>query len=620
MGADALWLAEAALEQVPLLGDADFRAAMLGDLARALAGALPADPDRVACTYRALLAQAAAFENRHARIALLERIGDAIVSAALPRPVRGDVLEEALAEASRLVERHNRIEQSRVFLEAMARLRWGEDVPERLHELVEQARQLGDELVRVRTVARIASALAKAMDADRALLALDTMPVCALRAKGFALVVEALGCSGDLERAGTMIDRALAEARGASESPDQATALATLIEVLMKTGLETPSGDAVFGAFDGIEGLRDPALRSDALFAVIEAARGAELDPASLQRIIGRAIHVADSLGGTPFHPRLLEALAVTLGAAGDAALAEAMTLRLIDVSPKGSRPIPVAAVVDALVAASVTDERLAGYALAVIDHALSRDDSETIAGVVVPLGNLFASPALPYEYRVRVLERALTAVRSIEGADARIASATSIVNALSFAGAIERSDAFFAGLVTGADARLGRRAHAERAVALARLHRTAEALGELMEASLLADRTSTADALELARTAARCGFVADALAELARVDGEKQGEAHALLADVFAEAAWLDPHLRALALESLVKTAPDRAKQAVACLLAQIRILEGLGDAKAIATEAFLALDAEGDPMTAGIFRQQLVSALVARLQRLGS
>jgi hypothetical protein len=181
--------------------------------------------------------------------------------------------------------------------------------------------------------------------------------------------------------------------------------------------------------------------------------------------------------------------------------------------------------------------------------------------------------------------------------------------------GADERGDALFAGLTAGVGPRRAREARLTRAVTLVRLGRTADARAEIAAAAAVTAPTFH-DVEELAMTMARCGFLADMLAELARLDPARQGEARAQLADRLVEATYLDPHLREVGLCSLLEGTEGPVHYTIACLLDQVRVLEGPGDVEEILTRAFARTAALEDRRTASIFDRQLIDALIERIR----
>jgi hypothetical protein len=114
----------------------------------------------------------------------------------------------------------------------------------------------------------------------------------------------------------------------------------------------------------------------------------------------------------------------------------------------------------------------------------------------------------------------------------------------------------------------------------------------------------------------ARCGFLSDMLGELMRVDAARQGEARAQLADVLVEANYLDPYLREIGLSSLLTGTTGSVRETIACLLDQVRVLEGLGNAEEILARAFAHNASLDDQRSAGIFGRQLVDALIERIR----
>jgi hypothetical protein len=106
---------------------------------------------------------------------------------------------------------------------------------------------------------------------------------------------------------------------------------------------------------------------------------------------------------------------------------------------------------------------------------------------------------------------------------------------------------------------------------------------------------------------------------DLERLDPERQSQARAQLADAFTESTWLDPKIRVLALKELEKGADERVAQTISCLLGQIRLHEGIGEPIEVLRTAFERTAALANRQTAAIFEQQLMSALIARIQRGG-
>jgi hypothetical protein len=170
--------------------------------------------------------------------------------------------------------------------------------------------------------------------------------------------------------------------------------------------------------------------------------------------------------------------------------------------------------------------------------------------------------------------------------------------------------------------------------VVLVRLGRTADARAEIFAAAAaavpsfdafafdaaesgpFAPRPSAHVIEEVAMTLARCGFLGDMLAELTRVEPARQAEARAQLADSLVEATYLDPHLREIGLSSLLERTVGPVHDAIACLLDQVRVLEGLGNVEEILAGAFARTSTMEDPRTAGLYDRQLVDALIERIR----
>jgi hypothetical protein len=241
--------------------------------------------------------------------------------------------------------------------------------------------------------------------------------------------------------------------------------------------------------------------------------------------------------------------------------------------------------------------------------------DGPGVGALLGEMTRFFANPALAYAERVSLLDRALAAAHRIESDDARIDVVAHVANALSIAGATERGDALFAGLVGGIGARRAKDARLMRAVTLVRLGRTPEARAEIAAASSVSEPTLD-DVEEIATTLARCGFLGDMLAEIGRIDPSRQDEPRARVADRLVEATYLDPHLREVGLSSLLEGTEGSVRHTIACLLDQVRVLEGLGDVEEIVAQGFARTARLEDRRTAGIFDRQLVDALIERIR----
>jgi hypothetical protein len=105
-------------------------------------------------------------------------------------------------------------------------------------------------------------------------------------------------------------------------------------------------------------------------------------------------------------------------------------------------------------------------------------------------------------------------------------------------------------------------------------------------------------------------------LVELRRIDAARQAEVRAQLADSLVEATHLDPHLREIGLSSLLEGTVGPVRDTIACLLDQVRVLEGLGDVAEILSSAFARTAALEDRRTAAIIERQLVDALIERIR----
>ncbi len=275
---------------------------------------------------------------------------------------------------------------------------------------------------------------------------------------------------------------------------------------------------------------------------------------------------------------------------------------------------LPLLEILGVLADASEPAE-LEGFAASALDLVAPLPDPPGVAALLGELTRFFASPGLFYTARVALLDRALHIAQDIVADDTRVDAVAHIANALSIAGATERGDALFAGLVSGVGPARARPVRLSRAVALVRLGRTADARAEIAAAAAVTDPSSRAEE-DLAMTMARCGFLGDMLAELPRMPAAWQHEARAQLADSLVEATYLDPHLREIGLVSLLEGTAGPVHDTIACLLDQVRVLEGLGDIEETLARAFARTAAISDRRAAAIFDRQLVDALIERIR----
>jgi hypothetical protein len=454
-------------------------------------------------------------------------------------------------------------------------------------------------------------------------------------------VALALEREGLVTDAAALIDRALVEVREARPSTERSLALRVLLANAVSTGIELGYHSALTIALDVTDMIGDVSAQKGAILGAVlalpEAAFEGEALDAALARIevsIGRVDDVDLRIG---LHGRF----AVSLAALGeiDASVAVVHSiaglvswLRSCGVEgPSVALPIalPILEILGVLAGVDFAPEDLERFASSTLDLLWVLEDPQGVAALLGEMTHFFASPALSYAARVALLDRALAAAQGIEVDERRVEVVAHVANALSIAGATERGDALFSGLVSGIGPRRAREARLPRAVTLVRLGRTADARAELAAASAATIPSFDAfdDAAsnprppqhaleELTMTMARCGFLADMLAELTRVDASRQAEVRAQLADSLVEATYLDPHLREIGLSSVLEGAVGPVRDTIACLLDQVRVLEGLCDVEEILSHAFDRTASLADARTAVIFERQLVDALIERIR----
>jgi hypothetical protein len=424
-----------------------------------------------------------------------------------------------------------------------------------------------------------------------------------------------------------MVARALAEARRAPPTAERARALHDVLAEVVTMGPALGGEATLAGAFDVIAALETWVAQRDALLGAIGALPDTTLDEQALAAALARIRAAIEGVEDLDARIGLMGRLAVGLAALGEiqasiealravAALAAGLRAAGIE-GPHVALPIalPVLEILDTLTGVDFDPKDLEGFASAALDLLADLDDERGVGALLGEMARFFASPALVYGARVALLDRVLAVAHGIDRDDVRVEIVGHVANALSIAGATERGDSLFAGLVAGIGARRAREVRLVRAVALVRLGRTADARAEIAGAAA-ATAPSFRDVEELAMTMARCGFLADMLAELERVDPSRQAETRAQLADRLVQSTYLDPHLREIGLSSLLEGTEGPVRHTIACLLDQVRVLEGLGEVGDVLARAFARTAALEDRRTAAIFDRQLVDAVIERIR----
>jgi hypothetical protein len=632
-----------ALYRIGDLRDSEAKEAALGVLSRALneipaplgedgedeegpAGA-PEPPHIIAAAFERILEMSRAFEGRGCRARAFGTACESIAVSLLPLRSRRALLDHALDLGLGASDVTERIAAATTAIDARLDVRWGERTDEVLADLERAAASILDEEARAGAVLQIAGSLAKSGETDRALVAIEALPPSGGRALGLANVAFALDREGLVAEAAEMISRVLIEVQQAEPSPERALALRAVLAHAVTTGIDLGYHSALTLALDVADMIDEVAAQKAALVGAILALPETAFEGEALSAALDR---VAASLGRVDdldMRVGLLGRFAASLAALGelDASVSALHTiagmvawLRASGASgPSVSLPIalPVLEILGLLAGVDFEPQAMESFAFAAIDLLAHLEDDRGVAGLLAEMTHFFASPALPYASRVALLDRTLGAAQRIELSEARVEVVAHVADALSIAGATERGDALFAGLVSGVGARGARSVRLARAVTLVRLGRTADARAEIAAAAA-ATGGSAHEIEELACTMARCGFLSDMIGELMRVDGARQGEARAQLADVLVEATYLDPYLREIGLSTLLSGTTGPVRETIACLLEQVRVLEGLGDADEILARAFGHNATIEDRRSAGIFDRQLVDALIERIR----
>jgi hypothetical protein len=619
-------LCAVALDRIAELDGDETKEASLRALVRAM-NEIETPSEAIANAFERALGVACSLSQKWFRVRAFSDACDAIVVSQLERERRGALLGHALKLAA-CDDPAERVERTVAALEAMRSLRWGEHVEEAIEELVRVARTVPDEPDRTRATTLVTHILTLFGDCDRALEVLSTLPPSGPRARHFATIAHALARLDRDEEATSALEQALVEIRDVPESYDRSHALRAVLGLLVETGLELPTNDAVARALGLVNLMRDGRFKKEALLGAIRALPQTALDGDAFTEFLDALDESFERVLEGDLRAELLGQLAIALAEIGDVAGCERALGRVVQlawsakakdlVDPVGDLPsaIPVPEILSKMTDAGVPPDGLARFAEHALELLGSVREGESVTALLSRMARFFASPALPYEQRVHLLRKALGVAQTIDETDARIRAVVTIANACSFAGATERGDALFDGLVSGVGAREARAARAERAVALVRLGRTTDAQNELALAATTTGSDSWHGIEELARAGARSGFLADMLGALAHVHPSRQSKARAQLADCLVESTYIDPHLREIGLNSLLDGADEPARWTISCLLAQLRLLEGLGSPVDIVRAAFEQSQAIADPASRAIFRQQVVFALIERIR----
>jgi hypothetical protein len=586
------------------------------------------------------------FEDRACRIRAFADACAAIAVSLLPLSRRRDLLDRALDLALSSADVAERIAAATAALDARVDVRALERTEEVLVDLARAAAAIPDDEARERALLQVASSLAKCGETGRALAAVESLPISGRRALALARVAFALEREGLGAEAAALLSQALLEVREARSSAERSQALRTILDHAVQTGIHLGFHGALTLALDVADMMPDVAAQKGAILGAVLALPETVFEEEALTEALQR---IADSIGRVDdleLRVGLYGRFAVSLVALGEIDACVATLRTIADLTawlratgaegPGVALPIalPVLEILGVLTGVDFAPQDLQRFAEAALDLLATLDDHQGVAALLGEMTRFFASPALAYAARVALLDRALAAAQAIELDAPRVEVVAHIADALSIAGATERGDALFAGLAAGVGPRRARDVRLTRAVVLVRLGRTADARAELAAAAAAAvptfeafqfdasrsgtsaPRPSAHVVEEIAMTFARCGFLADMLAELARVEPARQAEARAQLADSLVEATYLDPHLREIGLSFLLEPTEGPVRDAIACLLDQVRVLEGLGEVEEILARAFARTSAMEDRRTAGLYERQLVDALIERIR----
>jgi tetratricopeptide (TPR) repeat protein len=615
-----------ALSRIGDLGGDEAKEEALRVLSRAV-NDIPAPPEAISQAFERILSLSRALEERAARTRAFGDACEAITVSLLPLPHRRDLLDHALDLALGRADVPERIAMATTALDARIHVRWGERTEEVLADLQRAASAIPDEEGRAAAVLQIATSLARVGETDRALAAVAGLAASAHRAIGVARVAFALDREGLAAEAAALTERALAEIRAASPSAERTLALRSVLAHAVVTEAELGHHSALAAALEVADALGDADAQRDAVLAAITALPGATLEGEALAAALTCLDASIDRVDDLDHRVDLRGRLAVSLAALGELdaavgalrAVADLVSrLRAAGVEGPGvalPQALPIVEILGELAAVDFEPDDLERFAASALDLLGVLDDPQGVAALLGEMTRFFASPALAYATRLSLLDRTLAVAQGIDADEARVEVVTHVANALSLGGASERGDGLFAGLVSGVGPRRAREARLSRAVVMVRLGRTADARAEIAAAA--AATAPTFHAIEeLAMTMARCGFLGDMLTELDRVDAARQGEARAQLADGLVEATYLDPHLREIGLSSLLEGTEGPVRETIACLLDQVRVLEGLGDVEATLARAFARSATLEDRRAAAIFDRQIIDALIERIR----
>lgn len=616
-----------ALSRIGDLWGDEAKEASLRLLVRAV-NEIPAPPEAIAVAFERVLFLSRTLSGREARTRAFADASEAITVSLLPLSRRRDLLDHALDRALECADPAERIQLATTALDARIDVRWGERTDEVLADLQRAAAAIPDEERRAGSTLQIAASLARFGEMDRALAITAELAAPAHRAIGITRVAFTLVREGLAADAAALIERALAEILAASPSPERAMALRNLLAHAVVTGTELPHSNALAAALEVAAALRDSDVQRDAVLAAIAALPGTTLAGEALVTALATLDASIDQVDDLDHRVDLRGRLAVSLAALGEVdaavealrAIADLVSrLRAAGVEGPGVAlplALPIVEILGELANIDFEPDDLERFAGSALDLLGMLDDDQGVATLLGEMTRFFASPALPYATRVALLDRTFAVAQGIGADEARVEVVAHVANALSIGGASERGDGLFAGLVSGVGPQRAREARLSRAIVLVRLGRTADARAEIAAAAATTGPFFHAIE-ELAMTMARCGFLGDMLAELERVDAARQGEARAQLADGLAEASYLDPYLREIGLSSLLEGTEGTVRETIACLLDQVRVLEGLGDVEATLARAFARTATLEDRRAAAIFDRRLVDALIERIRR---
>ncbi len=627
----ALPLVPLAIARIAALESDDAKESEIAALIGVLSG-IQTPPEELANEVEALLSLSASLRHHWYRVRSFRAVTEGIGAFGFPRVVRGGLLDRSLELCEKIEDAAERVDLVSAVIEAMIGMHWGDDNAFRLGELAEVAAALPDERSRARSVARVALVLARADEIERAVAELDKLPASAQRARCLAdVAIELLGRDRE-EEAVTLLERALTELGEATESAEKATALRLLLGRLVdghEGGEDDPLAQALKWCLAIAATITDARHERDAIEGAIERLGDAQLGREDLDDLVSRLEVVIEGVTAADFRAELWGALGLRLSIRGDVDAAERLFARVAELAacpPRGERApppidlpsaLPLPQALSAMAEAEVPTwrlERTAALALEMLQGAIDREGA---TGIVIQLAWLLASPAFHYQSRIALFVKALAVAERVASPTDRVDVVTAIANGLSIAGATELGDGVFAGLVALAGPVAARPARYKRAIALIRLSRTADAHAQLTEAGVTLAPDDAAGFTDLGANFARCGFLADMLAQLERIAPEKQDAARAAFADALVDSTYLDPYLRELGLSSLLPAAEGLVAEAIACMLAQLRLLEELGDPSEVVAQAFERTAAIPHSGTAALFEKQLVRAMIERVRR---